>query len=443
MTQRLGIDRRRLLACAVVILVILATVVGFRLTRRTATEQLAAFDTPTSKPASDSSASLSGRWHQRAESSLTLEQQEEMDRLRALGYLAGTRPAGADGGVTTHQSERVEPGFNLYVSGHAPEAILMDMDGVVLHRWTYDLLAERPDYPVPLGTPGIDYWRRAHLFDNGDLLAMHVGVGLIKIDKNSRLLWDFPANIHHDIDVLEDGTIYTLTREPAIIPGFHPEKPVLEDFITVLNPDGGVLRQVSLLRAMEDSPIAEILEKGPGWGDILHTNTLQVLDGRFAHRTQAFARGNVLVSFLYMGVIAVVNLDRESVVWARSGPWRMQHEPMLLGDGAMLIFDNMGGGEGVSRVLEFDPISMQPDWSFTGGVDEPFYSASCGAVQRLANGNTLITESDAGRAIEVTRSNEIVWEFVSPHRAGDGGELVATLFDLTRIPADSPPGWIH
>jgi len=43
----------------------------------------------------------------------------------------------------------------------------------------------------------------------------------------------------------------------------------------------------------------------------------------------------------------------------------------------------------------------------------------------------------------VTRSKEIVWEFVSPHRAGDRGELVATLFDLTRIPADSPPGWIR
>jgi len=153
--------------------------------------------------------------------------------------------------------------------------------------------------------------------------------------------------------------------------------------------------------------------------------------------------GWFLVSFLYLGVIAVIDLDRESVVWARSGPWKMQHEPMLLDNGMMLVFDNMGGGEGVSRVLEFDPISMRPRWMFSGSEAAPFYSASCGAVQRLASGNNLITESDAGRAIEVTPTNEIVWEFLSPHRTGKGGELVATLFELIRLPADACSSWLR
>jgi hypothetical protein len=168
-----------------------------------------------------------------------------------------------------------------------------------------------------------------------------------------------------------------------------------------------------------------------------------IADGRFADRTEAFSRGNVLVSFLYMGISAVVDLDGESIVWARNGPWRLQHEPMLLDTGRMLLFDNQGGGDGVSRILEFDPIRMQPFWSYEGPATEPLFSASCGAVQRLDNGNTLITESDAGRAFEVTNASEIVWEFVSPHRAGDDGDLVATLFDLIRIPADSPPDWVE
>ena len=36
---------------------------------------------------------------------------------------------------------------NFYTSGHAPEAVLMGMDGSVLHRWRYDFLDIWPDYP--------------------------------------------------------------------------------------------------------------------------------------------------------------------------------------------------------------------------------------------------------------------------------------------------------
>jgi hypothetical protein len=54
----------------------------------------------------------------------------------------------------------------------------------------------------------------------------------------------------------------------------------------------------------------------------------------------------------------------------------------------------------------------------------------------LWNGNTLITESENGRAIEVTRGGRVVWEFNSPHRAGPRSELVATLFEVLRLPPD-------
>jgi hypothetical protein len=106
----------------------------------------------------------------------------------------------------------------------------------------------------------------------------------------------------------------------------------------------------------------------------------------------------------------------------------------------MLVLDNQGLVEH-SRVLEFDPFSQQIHWSFSGAADAPFFTRTCGSVQRLSNGNTLITESDAGRAFEVTRDKRIVWEFVSPHRAGSRGELIATLFDVVRLAPDFPVSW--
>jgi hypothetical protein len=62
-------------------------------------------------------------------------------------------------------------------------------------------------------------------------------------------------------------------------------------------------------------------------------------------------------------------------------------------------------------------------------------------VQALPNDNVLITESNNGRAFEVTREREIIWDFVAPQRAWDHPEMVANLYELVRLPADFPIDW--
>lgn len=49
-----------------------------------------------------------------------------------------------------------------------------------------------------------------------------------------------------------------------------------------------------------------------------------------------------------------------------------------------------------------------------------FYTLTRGSSQRPPNGNTLIADSEAGQAFEVTPSGEEVWEFWSPHFDGEG-----------------------
>jgi hypothetical protein len=77
------------------------------------------------------------------------------------------------------------------------------------------------------------------------------------------------------------------------------------------------------------------------------------------------------------------------------------------------------------------------------GEPAPFFSNFCGTAERLPNGNTLIVESDNGRAFEVTSAGAIVWEFHNPHRAGEEGEFIARLFDLVRLPPEFPTAWIE
>ena len=74
-------------------------------------------------------------------------------------------------------------------------------------------------------------------------------------------------------------------------------------------------------------------------------------------------------------------------------------------------------------MLEINPVTLEILWQYTpqtAGFAAPFqshyfYSPLVSSAQRLANGNTLITEGCSGRIIEVTADKEIVWEYINPY----------------------------
>jgi hypothetical protein len=386
-----------------------------------------------------------GRWRrQRAatdQARLTDEQRVEMERLESIGYLTGSEPAGERSGVTVHDVKRAEPGLNLVVSGHRPWAALMDMDGSFLHEWSLDFEDVWPDRDISDETTGDEYWRRVLLLDDGGIIAIHEGLGIVRLDRESRLVWAREGGYHHDLGRTGDGGFCVLDREASIVPRLSRVEPVLEDFIAYLDSEGNVVRRFSILEAVERSPHAAILARMDWLGDIFHTNTLEILDGRLAGKAPAFRAGNLLISILMLDTVAVVDHETEAVVWAIPGMWRQQHQPTVLGSGRMLVFDNKFRTE-TSRVVELDPFSQEVVWSYEGAPGRPFYSETCGSNQRLPSGNTLITESDYGRAFEVAPDGTIVWEYVNPHRAGPDGEFVATLFEVVRIPAAERPRWL-
>jgi hypothetical protein len=114
----------------------------------------------------------------------------------------------------------------------------------------------------------------------------------------------------------------------------------------------------------------------------------------------------------------------------------------MLEGGSLILFDNSGKKGRVSSVEVYDIATTKLVWEYAGSEAAPFYTRFCGAAQRLLNRNTLITESDNGRAFEVTPDGSIVWEFYNPHRAGDNDELIAALFQVDRLPADFAQ-WLH
>jgi len=372
----------------------------------------------------------------------TPEQDAKIEELRAIGYASGSRSVSAEG-VEVHVRSKVEAGLNFYTSGHGPEAVLMDMDGDVLHRWRYDFSDVWPDYPKPLPKPS-GWWRRAHLFENGDILAIFAGLGLIKLDKDSKLLWAHCGGEHHDLDVLPEGNIYVLERHAHMVLRVNEKEPILEDYLVVLDRDGKEKKRLSLIDAFENSNFKQLIFEGKrASGDIFHTNSVEVLDGRIAEKLPAFAKGNVLTSMNALGVIAVVDIDEGRVVWAHKGDFMGGvHDPRILQNGNMIFFDNQRERRR-SSITEVNPVTMETVWEYMGTDSRPFLSLTCGTVQRLQNGNTLVSESDGGRAFEVTADKQIVWEFYNPVTTGGTGQFIATLFEVVRLPQDFPTTWVR
>ncbi len=370
----------------------------------------------------------------------TDDQRRRIEQLEAIGYVEGSELPTTDRIVTVHDLERAWGGFNFYTSGHGGEAFLLDMDGNVLHTWR----AEFDDlWPDRKHLPRKNYWRRAALFPNGDVVALYAGRGIVKVDKDSNVLWKVGYGAHHDLQVMPNGDIYTLARKARVIPEIHPEEPVLEDFIIVLDQEGEIVKFVSVLEALLRSDFAHLWpeEERNAAGDVFHTNSIEVLDGRFAHRIHWLRRGNVLTSMRRLHTIVVIDMDLEVVVQMWKGDFKAQHDPRILENGNLLLFDNQGR-EGPSSVIEFELPSREPVWAYRGTPEAPFHSQFCGAAARLPNGNTLITESGHGRAFEVTPEKEIVWEFHNPARAGEDEQFVASLLELVRLPPDFPLDWL-
>lgn len=357
-------------------------------------------------------------------------------------YYYATRYPGE--GVIQHETGHAYAGYTLFSASDSPAAYLVDMQGQRLHEWRLPFSAvwSKPphiDMPVP---DSYVVFRRTHVFPNGDLLAIYeapghwpYAYGLVKLDKYSNLIWAHADFVNHDLEVAADGRIYTLlhrvrTRSEPGLEGLRA--PVaIDDQLLVLTPDGRELERISIIDAFAASAYAPLLNE-TGDKDVLHTNSLQLVTREIARSFPFAEPGQVLLSHNFRGALSLIDPETKRIVWARRVSYKNQHSARFLPDGTIGMFQNadnfaVGGG---SRVVMLDPTSGAERWVFAGSKEFRFYSDNRGSVQPLPNGNVLVTESNAGRIFEVTRSRDVVWEFRIGHTMH--GKTPA-VFDALRI----------
>lgn len=202
----------------------------------------------------------------------------------------------------------------------------------------------------------------------------------------------------------------------------------------------------------------------------LHGNSISLLGPNhwYDEGWTEFHPDNIMYSSRSASLVIIISRETGEVVW-RIGPhfegrpeealgqFAGQHHPHMIpldlpGAGNILVFDNGGtsgyGGtttmgtpnrysRNYSRVLEFDPTTMEIVWEYGSPTgDDFFFSFLISSAQRLPNGNTLITVGMGGHVMEVTPEKDVVWSY--QYEAASSGPNAEWVYRAYRI----PPEWL-
>jgi len=390
---------------------------------------------------------------------------EEREMLLAQRPTDQLYPARYPGeGVTRYEEGRMAPGLtfvSLFLEDHH-EMQLMRPDGSLVNRWPVSFKKVFPDashiQPKAL-IPRTDWFSMihgAHALPDGSVVFNFDYNGMVKLDRCGKVVWKLPVMSHHSLELAEDGGFWVPGRryvenEPVFLPVVAP---YLEDTLIKVSAEGEVVSETSVPALLvEDDLLRSIylsdgqLDIGlkhfwlPDVSELVHLNDIEELSSEFADRFPQFEAGDLLVSLRNRHMIMVVDPVTHAVKWHQTGPWMRQHDPDFTARGTISVFNNnldltpAGTVFGGSNIMEIDPATRISEVIYGISPDQPLYSGSFGKHQVLetaAGENILITESEAGRVLEVDAEGKIVWEFINRFDDQD----VARVTQATRYPDD-------
>ncbi len=351
--------------------------------------------------------------------------------------------------VVYYNPEKAFAGYTLWCAISSPdpdvkskeiggEINLMNMDGSIVHTWK---------------TPYIPF--TGQLLENGNLLAglytdenpngNRPGVGEYSLGGKQGILMEFDWNgnivfehkdlgSHHDYKKLPNGNYIYLVWEKlpddvvkkvrgGMKGSEHPNNTMWGDIIREVDPKGNIVWEWYA----KDHLDYDIDIIGPNYPrhEWSHLNALWICED-----------GDIMTSSRFIDMAFKISRKTGEIVWRfgnaayldketntvelRKSPKTFggQHDVHMIpsglpGAGNMLCYDN-GMYKFVSRAVEVDMKTNEIVWESTNDTminGHVSFSSYISGARRLPNGNTLICDGQDGRLYEVTKEQEIVWDY--------------------------------
>ncbi len=322
-------------------------------------------------------------------------------------------------GLTAHEPAKAYPGYTLYTPMFGDGTVyLLDMAGNEVHTWRMPLPPGLYAYLLPNGNLFYGGKTAAEPGSHFPAWPIFKGGAMTETDWDGNAVWEHrDPDHHHDARRTEAGGAIYLTVEPVPpdvqakvkggLPGTEHNGQMWADRIVEVDAEGTAVWEWHAWEHLD--PKTDIITSTDLRHEWSHGNTIVPLPG-----------GDALVSFRNISTVARIDRATGDFVW-KIGPaiLAQQHDPSLLPNGNVLIFNNGSRRRHplvYSSVIEVEPESGRIVWEYRDrSAQLSFFSSYISGAQRLPNGNTLICEGLTGRIFEVTREGELVWEYVNPY----------------------------
>ena len=329
-----------------------------------------------------------------------------------------TRRRNTRTGLTALDEDLACPGYVLYSPMSGPgDVYLIDLNGVEVHHWLMPYPPGLYGYLLPNGNLFYGGKLRGEGWERFPAWKRFNGGVMLEADPAGNVLWEHrdPGH-HHDARRTESGGAVYLTVEPMSsdlaakvkggIAGSAPEG-MWADVIVEVDAAGNRIWEWHAYEHLD--PEVHVITFNDLRDEWSHGNTLAPLPG-----------GRVLFSFRNISTIGIIEQSTGKIVWQLGyDTLAQQHDPSLLPNGNVLVFDNGSHRRDAalpfSRVIEVDPATNEIVWEYRDSPPYNFFSAFISGARRLGNGNTLITEGMFGRMFQVTPASEVAWEYVNPY----------------------------
>lgn len=349
-------------------------------------------------------------------------------------------------------------GLNLVTkvaAGRELSAEIMDMDGRKLHAWNIDWFKIWPDAEhlpegeVPKSKPGT-HIHGVIVLENGDLVFNFERKGLVRLDRDSNVVWRLPYRTHHSLHMHNDGNFWVCglkrhTESDARFP--HRLPPFYECTLLEVTPEGRIAEEWSVADILQENGLNGLIYLGSlesrstqiRGGDLLGSDLLHLNDVEpfpTSMEEGFFEQGDIMVSLRNINTVFVFNRQSRKIKFICTGWFVRQHDPDFIDGNRFSVFDNntitdeYQGHQ--SRIMIVSAQTQTSQVLFEGVPSAPFYTNIMGKHQWLPNGNLLITESRQGRAFEINHRGKIVWDYVNYVNQS----LVGLIDEVQRLPPD-------
>ena len=405
-------------------------------------------------------------------------------------------------GTTIFHPDKTFSGYTILTT-KGNQAILIDMNGNVVHHWENMCDEEHPAKMLPGG------YAMGATGKRGRILGDKESNDLSVVDWDGNIVWTYKmAGVHHDFQREGNPVGYyvpgmdsyvgkgrTLILSHLVVKNRKiSDKKLYDDVIIEVDHEGNeIFRWLASDHVKEmgfDNMAKLVMYRYPNYvmtrtpgvvgGDWIHVNTASWLGPNkwYDKGDKRFHPDNIIYDGRQTNTTGIIDRKTGKIVWhlgpefestkalRKIGPTIGLHHAHMIpkglpGEGNILIFDNGGyGGYGApnpaaptglnnvkrdhSRVLEINPVTLKVVWEYnankSGNRDlVKFYSDYVSSAQRLPNGNTLITEGAFGRIFEVTPGRKPEIVWEYVSPYYDKAENFNLVYRAYRVPYDYVP----